>query len=86
MALEIEPELDYRHWRKEHVSVFPAVHSSYALYSGRPGVSAGLQEFGFSSFDQFNYLGEDGLSVTTRLSIAAVARSWILPNPSKLLR
>lgn len=61
MALEIEPELDYRHWRKEHVSVFPAVHSSYALYSGRPGVSAGLQEFGFSSFDQFNYLGEDGL-------------------------
>ena len=61
MALEIEPELDYRHWRKEHVSVFPAVHSSYALYSGRPEVSAGLQELEFSSFDQFNYLGEDGL-------------------------
>jgi hypothetical protein len=61
MAVEIDPSLDYRHWRKDHVSVLPAIHSSFVNYSGRPDVIAGLQEAGFPSFDAINYLSEDGL-------------------------
>lgn len=61
MAVEIDPSLDYRHWRKDHVSVFPAIHSSFVTYSGRPEVVDGLKEIGFPSFDAINYLSEDGL-------------------------
>ncbi|HVI51218.1 MAG TPA: hypothetical protein VM661_08425 [Candidatus Sulfotelmatobacter sp.] len=59
--MAVDVELDYRHWRKQHASVFPAVHSSFALYSGRPEVGVGLQELGFSSFDNFSFLGDEGL-------------------------
>ena len=61
MGVEIDPSLDYRHWRKDHVSVFPAIHSSFATYSGRPDVVAALKEAGFSSFGAFNFLGDEGL-------------------------
>ncbi len=61
MAVEIDPSLDYRHWRKDHASVFPAVHSSFITYSGRPDVVDGLKEMGFPSFGSFNFLGDDGL-------------------------
>lgn len=61
MALEIDPSLDYRHWRKDHVSVFPAIHSSYTNYSSRDDVDAALKAAGFSSFGAFNYLGDEGL-------------------------
>lgn len=61
MAVEIDPSLDYRHWRKDHVSVFPAIHSSFATYSGRPEVVDALKEAGFSSFGAFNFLGDEGL-------------------------
>lgn len=61
MGVEIDPSLDYRHWRKDHVSVFPAIHSSFVNYSARPEVIAGLREAGFASFDAINYLSESGL-------------------------
>lgn len=61
MAVEIDPSLDYRHWRNDHVSVFPAIHSSFVNYSARSDVIAGLREAGFASFDAINYLSEDGL-------------------------
>lgn len=52
---------DYRQWRKDHVTVLPAIHSSYLQYSGRDDVAAKLQEHGFLSFADFNFLSQDGL-------------------------
>lgn len=57
----VDPSLDYRHWRKDFASVFPAIHSSFYAYSNRAAVLQTIKDHGFKSFDQFNYLGDEGL-------------------------
>ncbi|WP_043745264.1 hypothetical protein [Paramagnetospirillum magneticum] len=52
---------DYRHWRKDHVTILPAIHSSYLQYSARNDVATKLQDHGFLSFADFNFLSKDGL-------------------------
>lgn len=61
MTMDLDPGLDYRHWRKDFASVFPAIHSSFYAYSKRDDVSQAIKEHGFRSFDQFNYLSDEGL-------------------------
>lgn len=61
MTKNVDPSLDYRHWRKDFASVIPAIHSSYFAYDKREDVLQAIQEHGFRSFDQFNYLSDEGL-------------------------
>jgi hypothetical protein len=52
---------DYRHWRKDHASVVPAIQSSITSYSGRAEVVDIVKKHSFTSIDAFNYLNHKGL-------------------------